>query len=539
MIARRGAFDPTPARGDLAANAALVLLLLGAFIGRSAISSDGGEILSVSLAFLVQGRFEAAMLPSSDLLQAPALHSHYGLFPSLLALPFLAPVWPFRSLLGASAIEAAAALTWLAGAALAALGFRRVVRSLHPGASAWWAPAFLAGTFLWPYAGDSFFEPWSSGALAFAAVLLLSPAPLRPSALAAAGILWSAGCWLRPILWVTAPVPVLAAALRLRQEGGPARVILPLALGLSGGLATALLVNRIYQGAFLDFGYVLSPGLPFHSSLASGLLGQTVFPERGVLVYAPLVVVGLTQLRRLRAHEVTLFAGPFLVLLLVISRWYIWYGGSCWGPRYLLAILPLAAAPAVLLTRRTWVPLVLAGGIVNLLGVIVAPGVWISYAEKLPAPAKASWPAAGPDRVSEVATLSPVYGHAWLLAENLRPGMLPALWISKGPAAPPVPKPEEFVSPWILRRVLGLSTLRPIIPRLLIRTAAGYVYRDRPEQAVRFARAALELDPHQSEAREIIKCGGRLADSSPKTSPPDRTESPQAPGSASRSISDR
>ncbi|HUM03669.1 MAG TPA: hypothetical protein VL084_15375 [Thermoanaerobaculia bacterium] len=482
------------------------------------ISSDGAEVVSVSLAFLVQGRFEAAMLPTNDLLPVPAFHSHYGLFPSLVPLPFLAPVWPLRTLVGASAVDAAAALTWLTGAALAALGFLRVARSLRPGTSAIWAPAFLAGTFLWPYAADSFFDPWSAAAFAFAAAQLLSTAKLRPADLLASGLLWSAGCWLRPILWVTAPIPVLAVALRTRREAGSARTLLPLGFGLLAGLAVALAVNRLNQGAFLDFGYALSPSLPFRSGLLHGLLGQTVLPGRGILLYAPLLVAALAGLRRLRVDAMVLLAGPLVVLLLVISRWYIWYGGSCWGPRYLLAALPLAAAPAVLVTRRLTVPLLLAGAAVNLLGVAVAPGAWISYAERLPVPEGAAWPQAGPDRVSEVAGLSPVSGHLWLLAENVRPGFLnaPAIYTS---SAPP-PKPEVFISPWVLRRLLRLPPLSPLVPRLLTRTAAAYAYRGRPEQAARFAREALLLDPLQAEARELLA--------------PRETPSPQPPGSDSR-----
>ena len=493
------------------------MLLFAAFIGRSVISSDGAEIVSVSLAFLVQGRFEAAMLPTDDLLPTPAFHSHYGLFPSLVPLPFLTPVWPLRTLVGAPAVDAAAALVWLAGATLAALGFLRVARSLRPGTSAFWAPAFLAGTFLWPYAADSFFDPWSAAAFAFAAAPLLSAAKLRPADLLASGLLWSAGCWLRPILWVTAPIPALAVALRARREAGHARTLLPLGFGLLAGLTVALAVNRIHQGAFLDFGYALSASLPFRTGLLHGLLGQTVLPGRGLLLYAPLLVAALAGLRRLRIDAIALLAGPLVVLLLVISRWYIWYGGSCWGPRYLIAALPLAAAPAVLVTRRLTVPLLLAGAAVNVLGVVVAPGAWISYAERLPVPAGAAWPQAGPDRVSEIAGLSPVYGHLWLLAENVRPGFLSAASIDRSSAPPP--KPEVFISPWALRRLLRLPPLSPLVPWLLTRTAVAYAYRGRPEQAARFACEALLLDPLQEEAREILAPRG--------------IASPQPPGSAS------
>ncbi len=519
----------------MAAHAVLAALLLAAFIGRSAISSDGAEILSVSLGFLVQGRFEAAMLPTADLLPVPAFRSHYGLFPSLVPVAFLGPVWPIRKALGAPAVDVAAALTWLAGAALAALGFGRVARSLRPGASPFWASAFLAGTFLWPYAADSFFDPWSAAAFAFAAAPLLSATPPGAGGLAAAGLLWSAGCWLRPVLWVTAPLPVLAASLRLRREKGRAGALVPLLASLTGGLVIALAVNRIFHGFWLDFGYAFSPELPFRSSLLDGFLGQTIRPGRGLIVYAPLLLAALAGIRKLRAEAVALCAGPLVVLLLVISRWFIWYGGSCWGPRYLLAALPLAAAPAVLVPRRVAIPLVLAGIAVNVLGVLVAAGAWISWVERLPAPPGAAWPNAGPDRVSEIPTLSPVYGHLWLLVDSTRPGLLPPLWPAPS-SGPPPPKPEEFVSPWALRRLLGLPPLRPLVPRLLTRTALAYAYRGRPESSVRFAREALLLDPADPVARELVGSQGALPTGPAPQSLPGTRASPQpaAPESAAR-----
>ena len=149
-------------RGRLLAAASYAGLLALAFIGRSVISSDGAEVVSVTLGFFVSGRFEAATLPTADLLPIPSLHSHYGLFPSLLPLPFLAAAWPLRGWLGAAGLDGAVALTWAAGAVLCALGFVRLARVFRPGVSALWGPAFLAGTFLWPYAADSFFDPSSA-----------------------------------------------------------------------------------------------------------------------------------------------------------------------------------------------------------------------------------------------------------------------------------------------------------------------------------------------------------------------------------------
>ena len=75
----------------------LVAASAAAFIGRGVISADGIEVVAVTLGFFVDGKFEAAMPPTADLLPVPPFSSHYGIFPSFLPVPFLAPAWPFRT----------------------------------------------------------------------------------------------------------------------------------------------------------------------------------------------------------------------------------------------------------------------------------------------------------------------------------------------------------------------------------------------------------------------------------------------------------
>ncbi|HQR47287.1 MAG TPA: hypothetical protein PK598_14900, partial [Thermoanaerobaculia bacterium] len=118
----------TPAR--FAPHLALVALLGVAWIGRAVNSSDGAEIVSETLRLFVQGRFEAATLPApatadpfEQARRPPAFHSRYGLFPSLVPVPFTAAAWPLRGRIGARGLDAASALTLASGVALAALAF--------------------------------------------------------------------------------------------------------------------------------------------------------------------------------------------------------------------------------------------------------------------------------------------------------------------------------------------------------------------------------------------------------------------------------
>lgn len=503
-------------RRTLLAAALLAGLILFAWIGRSVTGIDGAIVVSDSLSFFVNGRFEAAppttearLLPSGER-HEPALRSQLGLLPSLLVTVFLAPAWPLRGLLGARGVEAAAALTWSAGAALCAVGFVRLARALRPGLSPLWAPAFLAGTYLWPYAAESFLEPWSGGLLALGAERVLAEGR-RPGAQGAVGgLLWGLGACLKPVLWVTAPVLLLAAAFEERRRAGGRR---GLALGAAAGLAAAVLVllvaNVTATGSPLDVGYGRQ-SLLFGTDVLPGLLGLTVSPGRGLLLFAPVVIASVFAARRLPAPAAFVCLGAPALLVLVVSRWHFWDGSTCWGPRLVLGALPLLAAPAVLRPRAA-VPLLAAGTLLNLPGVLAASGAWISYAERLTPPAGAAWPRHGSERVSTVPALSPLYGHAWLVLGWGGRHELPAPWLEATSASLPSPRPADFVSPAWLRAAAGLPAVRPMIPRLLVRSATGWALRGRTDAARPLAAEAARLAPDDRDARALAASLGNAA----------------------------
>ncbi len=242
---------------------ALAALLSAAYIGRAVISSDGAEVLSETLGFLVQGRFEAATLPPQETTDAgerapwtEPFHSRYGLFPGLLPLPFAAAAWPLRDLIGARGLDASIALTWATGVALCALGFVRLARAFRPEASGWWGPALVAGTFLWPYAADSFVEPFAAACIAFGAARLLpreTPHPLRAGALAG-GIL-SLAFLLKPILWIMTPAFLLVALLPVLAGKATRRFAAGFVAAQAGALAIQAVTNGLRYGSIWDFGY--------------------------------------------------------------------------------------------------------------------------------------------------------------------------------------------------------------------------------------------------------------------------------------------
>lgn len=483
-----------------------------AFIGRAVISADdGAAMMADTLGLLVQGRLESGTIPPSGppdryVPAGPAFRSVYGILPSLVPLPFVGPAWPFRRALGPAGVDACASLTWAAGAVLASLAFLRLARALRPGASPLWVPAFLGGTYLWAYAADSYVEPFAAAGLAFAGAQILSKGDRSP---ARAALAVAAGCLsaylLRPFDWITAPVFVLAALVAWKESPEGGRRGAWLIVWLVTGLALHGVLNELRNGSLTDFGYGFTGRLPFVYPLLSGLVGSVVHPGRGVLLYAPIVLAALLAAPRLGWPARLLCFGVPLELVLVSSRWYGWHGGSCWGPRYLVPILPLLVAPAVLAPRRLAAALLSLGALVNLPGVLVAPGAFQGYVELLVPPSGASWPTPGADRVSEIAALSPLYGHPWLLANSLAGRRLSAPWLARGAreTAPP-PTAAEYLSPWIVRRAAGLPPVSPFLPRLLVRSAFGYLVRGRREEAALFAEEALVLDPKERDAPRIL-----------------------------------
>ena len=398
------------------------------FVGRSVTTSDGAEVVSESLGLFVDGAFGYGRGPAaagSAPEEAPPRHSKYGLFPSLLPVPGLGAGWLLRRFVGAAGVDALTALTWAGGVFLAGLAFGRLVRVLRPDATGPWEAAFVAGTFVWPYAAESFVEPFAAAGLAWGAAHLLSG---RSPAVAA--LSWAAACLLKPVLWMTIPVFALAIALDTRSlRGIPAAVRALGVFGAALGLHAA--GNRLLYGSFFEGGYGAEM-FRFTTPLGVGLFGLLLSPGRSLFLYAPAVVAGLAGLRRAPRAAVLLCAGVPLLHLLVVARWWSWEGGTAWGPRHLLPVLPLLVAPAALVAAGAVRAAFLAGACLNLPGVLVASGSWDGYVELLRPAAGTAWAAPGPVRVATIPALAPVVGHAWLAARNVAGIPLRRPWLTGG-----------------------------------------------------------------------------------------------------------
>lgn len=97
--------------------------------------------------------------------------------------------------------------------------------------------------------------------------------------------------------------------------------------------------------------YTMAFGTPF----LTGLEGVLFSPARGLLIYFPLAlfaIVGLAKgFREPTAHRTIYFTFAVFVAagIVSVSKWNMWHGGFCYGPRLLAEIQPLmllASIPA-------------------------------------------------------------------------------------------------------------------------------------------------------------------------------------------------
>jgi hypothetical protein len=104
-----------------------------------------------------------------------------------------------------------------------------------------------------------------------------------------------------------------------------------------------------------------------------------------LLLYFPLwllVVPGIARMLPAHRAETLFVGGSFGVLCLAHAKWYRWEGGWCWGPRFLIPVIPLLIVPLAALVDRPpgkpWLK-VAAFGVVGIALLVSFSGVWVDF----------------------------------------------------------------------------------------------------------------------------------------------------------------
>ncbi len=160
------------------------------------------------------------------------------------------------------------------------------------------------------------------------------------------------------------------------------RGILRLAVLFCAPVILALLIcfyyNYLRFGSYLAF-HPLAQAKGFTSSIWVGLYGHLLSVGRSIFLYSPPVVLAFWAARgfyRVHRAEALLFAAIVAFYLLGYSIYGWWSGGWSWGPRFLLATIPLLVIPLAGLprSRKAAVGLAVAASLgvaVQLLGVLI------------------------------------------------------------------------------------------------------------------------------------------------------------------------
>ena len=267
------------------------------------------------------------------------LYSHFPVAAALPAVPAM----------GALAVAGVAPENWtahmeagfftgaLVAAAAVALFFVLLTRLTTRRRAFLIAALFAWATPMWTIVGQGL---WQHGPAVLALVAALLALVDRRWALA--GFALAAMVAFRHSAFVVALtlaplIPLLARS--------PAAVVRA-ALGAAPPLAGVLAYNRTAFGCVTCTGYGedFESGAGFTGPLLEGLAGNLLSPERSIFVYAPVLVLAVVGAVLARRRPLYLFATLALVAhLLLVSKWFEWWGGEAFGPRQLVDVLPLFA----------------------------------------------------------------------------------------------------------------------------------------------------------------------------------------------------
>jgi hypothetical protein len=216
-------------------------------------------------------------------------------------------------------------------------------------------PAVLAaclGSDLWTVGSQA---PWQHGPAALALVMaiwLLQPHQTSRLRLALAGLATAVLFTCRMMDFLFAAAIVVWLAWKHRRA-----LFWFLPAPMIGGLVL-LAYNLWFFGTILGGQARLEE---FHSmfhgvsgiwstNALDGALGTLFSPNRGLLVFSPWIVVAIATLavpsvrRRLAVHSlIAVLLASLVPYLLILSKYSVWWGGQCFGPRYWTDVVPLFA----------------------------------------------------------------------------------------------------------------------------------------------------------------------------------------------------
>jgi hypothetical protein len=293
---------------------------------------------------------------------APALLAVPVVLPQVILLDRLRPGWDRdqgEGIVWCAVMAKVASATIAAGAAVAlfdllcALGLTRVA-----------LPATLAaalGSSLWTVASQSL---WQHGPAALA--LILSMRLLIPHPASRARLFWAGGATAALVALRATDVVFAVATLlyvaRHRKHGLAWFLVMPILISatlvgynvwffgdIAGGQSQLESLHRI----------VHEESGPWSGKLLAGMAGTLVSPSRGLFIFSPWTALALAALPAIASNlrpwpHLRYLLWSLVPYLLLLSKYAVWWGGHCFGPRYWTDAMPLFAILLAFGLDRAW-----------------------------------------------------------------------------------------------------------------------------------------------------------------------------------------
>jgi hypothetical protein len=319
--------------------------------GKTIPSGDTLPARYLPFAILQQGTFYLDDFPflyeSEDAYWAQKVGDHYvSYYPvgaAVLALPFYVPavLWT-----GATPEEARSAeLEKLAASGIVALSVAFMYTALRRLASRPWAfalaVAYGLGTSSLSVSSQALWQHGPAQLCLALGIFFLVRGRERPVFTMLAGLPLAFAFVCRPT-----NVTMLVAAAGYVLLVQP-RAILGFALAAAPAIGFQFWYNAVYLASPFATQFPVWRGPYWNNSALTNLAGFLLSPSRGLFVYSPVLVFslwgGVVAWGRNGDRLARALGVGVLLTLLLYSRWWMYWGGSCYGPRLLADVAPALA----------------------------------------------------------------------------------------------------------------------------------------------------------------------------------------------------
>jgi hypothetical protein len=119
---------------------------------------------------------------------------------------------------------------------------------------------------------------------------------------------------------------------------------------ISIGIISLFILNYVRFGNIFNFGYGGEGKRFYLVGIKRHIIPLLFSLQKGIFIYNPILLLsflGYFTFIKFFKKEALLFLAIIIVNLCVTAMWHSWWGGLCWGPRFLVPTIPLWLFPLI------------------------------------------------------------------------------------------------------------------------------------------------------------------------------------------------